>query len=124
MSTQYIHYCSIYFMLLAGFYVASYGPLIPFYSEAAQQDQTYFSFIFLVRSIANILGGVVIKYLLKTFRIKAVIIGMSVVMGISLIICSLSISIINLVITLFLSSINFVMMSIIVISFNFILYDK
>lgn len=38
MGIQQLHYCNIYSMFLAGWYVASYGPLIPFYAQLKQSD--------------------------------------------------------------------------------------
>ena len=38
MTAQGIHYVSIYVMFVTGWYVSSYGPLIPLYSQATGLD--------------------------------------------------------------------------------------
>lgn len=79
--------------------------------------------MFFVRSIANILGGFLIKTLLRKFTVKAVIALLSSTLSLSLLASTFSLSNVNLVITLFIASINMVMLSIVIISLNFAIFD-
>jgi hypothetical protein len=46
---------------LNGCYVSSFGPIIPFFSSITGKDETDYSYIFLIRSVGNIIGGFLIK---------------------------------------------------------------
>jgi MFS family permease len=93
-----------YIMLLLGWYMVSYGVLIPFYSAETHKDQTHYSFTFVSRSVAFILGCLTLKPLLSIFSIQTVIIGNLTLISLSLFLCSLSHHDLNLIIMLFLSA--------------------
>jgi hypothetical protein len=73
-----------------GCFVSSFGPLIPHYSSATGLDETDFSYLFMVRSIANILGGLLVKIFLKKFQLQSLILGYLSIIIVSLFCATLS----------------------------------
>lgn len=96
-----IYLILLWIFFVTGLYVASYGVLIPYYSSASAQDQTEYSFTFLVRALAFICGSVSIKYLLRRFSAQSIMINYCGIVGVSLFLCSLSYSSLNLGVMLF-----------------------
>ena len=94
-----------YTIFVTGLYLNSYGVLIPFYSSASQHDETFYSFLFIVRSIAYISGSILVKYLACTINTQMLYKGIFITMGISLFICSLSFNPVNLALMLYISGV-------------------
>jgi fucose permease len=90
---------------LSGWFVASVGPLIPHYTTVTGLDETDYAYLFMVRSAANVMGGLFSKYLLHKLKVSALTIIYLLVVVVSLIASTLSLSTFNLSITLFCSSI-------------------
>ena len=93
-----------YIMFLLGWYIVSFGVLIPFYSAATHQDETHYSFTFVARSTAFILGCLTIRPLLRLCTKQTLILANLVLISLSLLLCSLSYNSYNLAITLFISA--------------------
>lgn len=89
-----------------GWYVSSYGPLIPYFSEATKEDETHYSYLFFTRSIANMAGGFFIKFLVKKLPIPTIFTTVIVVIMLSFLLASLSLHTLNLTLTLFLASVS------------------
>lgn len=123
MAPKHLHYCNILAMLLIGCYVASYGPLIPFMAKKTQLDETHFAYIFFVRSIACILGSLLVKKISRVVDIRSLVLWVCLILGVSLIANTFSLSTLNIVLTLFLASISTVMLNIVLVSFNFTVFS-
>lgn len=108
-------YVALLFMnFLSGWFVASVGPLIPHYSTATGRDETDYAYLFMVRSAANILGGLFSKYLLHRLQVASLTIIYLLIVVVSLIASTMSLSTFNLSITLFFSSISLVGIAVII----------
>jgi MFS family permease len=90
-------------LFLTGIYLSSYGLLIPLYSQATGHDETYYSFLFMVRSAAYISGSIAIKYLIRHFTMHSLFVGQLALITISMYLCTLSYSLTNLTIMYFIS---------------------
>jgi fucose permease len=99
-------YAALIFMaFLNGWFVSCVGPLIPHFAKATNTEETDYAYLFMVRSIANVLGGILVKYLLNQLKVTPLMyIYLSVVVA-CLFISTLSLSTLNISITLFASSI-------------------
>jgi MFS family permease len=106
----------LYLIFLTGWYLNSYGVLIPYYSEASGNDETFYSFLFVVRSIAYTLGSIAVKYVSHRFNTHAIFMLFTSVITVTLFLCSLSINSLNLTVMLFTS--GFCIMSSNVLSFS------
>jgi hypothetical protein len=93
----------LYIFFLTGIYLSSFGVLIPYYSSASGNDETYFSFIFISRSIAYVVGAIAIKYLIGKFTTSSIFVTQLAIISISLFLCSLSVTAFNLTAMIFLS---------------------
>jgi fucose permease len=93
----------IYLFIIGGWYGASLGVLIPYFSEASGHDETYFSFLFIVRSIAYALGSIAVKYLVHSLSTQKLLITYLAISSVSIFIYSLSLHTANLSIMIFIS---------------------
>jgi hypothetical protein len=80
--------------------------------------------MFLVRSLANIIGGILIKYLLKIFKASVVLNGIFGVISLSLFASTFSLSTINLSISIFCTSFGLIAALVIVYGVTFKLFLK
>ena len=96
------------FAFLNGCFVASYGPLIPLYSEATKLDETEYSYLFIVRSASNVVGGIIIKHLLKRFSAQANALGLIAMIVFGMITSTFSLSTLNLSVSLFIASLGLI----------------
>lgn len=124
MGDQQLHYCNVYAMFICGWYVASYGPLIPFYAQRLGTNETHFAYIFLVRAIANIFGSFLIKKMLRVLTVPAVVSTIAVSLFVALLANSVWLSDPVLLITLLIASSCIVMLNIVLVSFNFSIFDS
>ncbi len=90
-------------VLNAWFYTC-FGPVIPYYSAATGLDETHYSYLFFIKTIATIFGGYVAKYLLKRVATQPLIIIYMVLAIVSLCASTFSLNTINLGITLFIAT--------------------
>jgi MFS family permease len=96
----------IFMNFLCAWYETCFGPIIPYYSAATGLDETEYSYLFMVKSIANIVGGVILSIIiLKLSTQKLLIVCMLTSMA-SLILSSLSLTTVNLSITLFFATLT------------------
>lgn len=104
MQEIYLRYSILFYtFVLNGWYFATYGVLIPYYSLETGLDETYFSFTFLVRSIAFICSALLIKKLILHYSTNSIITFSLAFVVVSLFMCSLSISSLNMSVMLFVS---------------------
>jgi len=121
-STKLTYAALVVLMFLSGCYVSSFGPLIPFISEQTKNDETHYSYIFLLRSSANVIGGLFTKYLCKRFSPQYIIIISLLVTFVSLFLSTLSLNTINLAVSIFIASLGVINYSIIACTVVFKIY--
>lgn len=103
-------------MFLTGWYLNSYGLLIPYYTLASGHDQTHFSFVFIVRSLAYVSGSLTVKCLCKRVSTHILFVAYAIATAIALYLCCRSIAFVNLGVTLFVSA--FCIMSMNVLTYS------
>lgn len=101
-------------LFVSGLYIASFGVIIPYYSRASGLDETEYSFTFLVRALAYVLGSVSVKFILSRIPTQKAMLFLCGIISVALFLCSLSISPLNLTIMLFLSGFAIISTNIIV----------
>jgi hypothetical protein len=94
--------------ILCAWYDTCFGPVIPFFSEATGIDETNYSYLFLVRFITDILGGLLIKELLQRFSSQKLAIIYMLIFAASLTATTFSLSTISLIITVSIATATFV----------------
>ncbi len=125
MHNRHYAFCTLsYLGFLNGWYVSSFGPLIPYFTEATGLDETHYSYLFMVRSIANIVGGILIKYIIKKLKTNVLTYGTLGTVILCLFLASLSLTTFNLSINLFLTSVALVCIVIITYSVIFSLFQN
>jgi predicted MFS family arabinose efflux permease len=90
--------------VLNAWYYTCFGPVIPYYSAATGLDETHYSYLFLIKTVATVLGGYLAKYLIKRVPTQPLIIIYMILAIISLCASTFSLSTINLGITLFIAT--------------------
>lgn len=99
-------YTALIFMtFLNGWFVSSVGPLIPHLAKVTNTDETAYAYLFMVRSVANVLGGILVKYLLNQLKVTPLMYIYLSVVVVCLFVSTLSFSTFSLSLTLFASSI-------------------
>jgi MFS family permease len=98
----------LFLAFLNGWFVSSFGPLIPHFSAATGLDETDFAYLFMVRSAANVFGSFLIKYLLKRTNTQQLTLIYLLVITICLFSSTFSLSTLSLSLTLFFGSAAFV----------------
>lgn len=101
---------------LAGWYDTSFGAIIPYFSDATGQDETDYSFLFMVKTSANIISGFIIKYLIKRVSTEKLAVGYLLLVTLSLCASTFTLTNINLGVTLFIATGSFVGVSVIAFS--------
>ena len=74
--------------VLYGALSTALGPIIIFFSQVTGRDETSFSFIFLAKAVGYLIGGTLIKQLVKYYYYHQIYIGLLIVGGITLMISS------------------------------------
>jgi MFS family permease len=106
-------------MITTGCYVASYGPLIPFFAAVTHLDQTHYAYLFLVRASANVIGSLLLKKIAPIVPVRRLLLLLCTGLAVALTVSTFSLSTLNLVLTFFVASICIVMLNIVIVSFNF-----
>jgi hypothetical protein len=75
---------------LSAWYDTCFGSIIPYFSAATGIDETGYSYLFMVRSAANILGGFVVKFLIKRISTQTLAIAYMLAVLVSLCLSTLS----------------------------------
>lgn len=90
--------------MLGAWYYTCLGPLIPFYSAATGLDQTHFSYLFLVKTFAILVGGQISRFLARRITTQHLALIYFLVAMITIPISTFSLSTLSLSITLFVAT--------------------
>lgn len=112
------------FAFLNGCFVASYGPLIPLFSEVTKLDETDYAYLFMVRSASNVFGGIVIKHLLKRYSAQTNALGLLALIIFGMFTSTFSLSTLNLTISLFITSFGLICTCVILYAVVFQIYKN
>jgi predicted MFS family arabinose efflux permease len=90
--------------VLNAWYYTCFGPVIPYYSAATGLDETHYSYLFFIKTVATICGGYITKYLLRRVSTQILALVYMSVALLSLCASTLSLSTVNLGITMFIGA--------------------
>ena len=108
-STKHKQYLALIFLIfLNGWYVSCFGPLIPYFTAATGHDETDYAYLFMVRSSANVVGGLMSKYFIRTITTSKLMIICIVLIALGNLGANLSLSTFNLSVNIFLASVSMI----------------
>jgi predicted MFS family arabinose efflux permease len=104
---RYQHFGLIVFMdFLCAWYDTCFGPIIPYYSAATGIDETDYSYLFMVKSAANIFGSILLSVIIEKLSTQKLLILYLLIATAALILSSLSLTTVNLSLTIFFATLT------------------
>jgi hypothetical protein len=98
----------IFLIFLNGWYVSCFGTLIPYFTAVTGHDETDYAYLFMVRSLANVVGGLMSKYFIRTVKTSKLMVICIVLVALGIFAANLSLSTFNLTVTIFLASVSLI----------------
>lgn len=102
---------TIFMNFLSAWYETCFGPIIPYYSAATGIDETDYSYLFMVKSAANLVAGIVLSFIIDKLSTQKLFIICMLTSMVSLTLSTFSLTTLNLTMTIFFATLTTICLS-------------